>query len=254
MKQITFILFMMFCFCGCNQTTNEIKDQEENNRKSNLTFNQDSGFITKKDGLIILFPDSLNINLNFYWNGKLESDTIGKYYRDGENGNYIISVVPIIDTSYSCNPCLLIEMKPNGTIVNKVEFEHSNTSCCVDNPYNEFGKIGDYFCLKTCSSGSGYCATYKYIFKNVIPQNMQNPIPESYYSIFSSTNSESKLSSVFEFHDKYIIVHYLFETGTIGDNSLLKINNTEKFDIKFNFQNNTWTTTDSIKLKSLDLT
>jgi len=244
----------MFCICSCNQTTAELNDQEENNRKSNLTFKQDSGFITKKDGLIILFPDSLKINSNIYWNGKLESDTIGKYYRDGENGNYIICIVPLIDTSYSCNPCLLIEMKPNGTIVNKVKFEHSNTPCCVDNPYNEFGKMGDYFCLKTCSSGSGYCATYQYIFKYVIPQNKQNPIPESYYSIFSSTNYESKLSSVFELYDKYIIVHYLLETGTIGGNSLLKIINTEKFDIKFIFQNNTWVTTDSLKLKSLDLT
>jgi len=219
-----------------------------------LIFSQDSGFILKKDGLPFLLSVTLTdtSGSQWTWSQVKDNDTIGKYYQVKQTGNFFVCTIELTK-KYAFVSHLLLEIKSDGTILKNERFIHGNYPCCWDNFYEGFKKRGEYFYFKTCGTGSGYCGSRIYLFKNIISQDKQNAIPESYRS-FSGDGQSEVLTSTMELRENYIIMHYKLETGNVDRNSKnFKAKKKDKFDIKYILHNSNWVATDSTKIKDLDL-
>ncbi len=222
-------------------------------RGNGLTFYQDSGFILKKDGLRFLLSAALTDTAGSYWSQVKDNDTIGKYYKVRQTGNFFVCTIDLSQKN-NFETFLLLEIKADGTVLKNERFFHGNYLCCLPNYYEGFYKYGDYFCLKTCGTGSGYCGTNMYLFKEIKPQNEQNSIAESYSSFNCSIGLSIILSSTIELHNDYLIMHYELKNGEFNIiHPHFKVKQTDKFDVKYKLQNDTWVATDSTKLKDLDI-
>lgn len=222
-------------------------------RNLGLTLSQDSGFILKKDGLRFLLSVAITDTSNSYWTSVKDNDTIAKFYKVKQTGNFLVCTIDLTK-KYFFETHLLLEIKADGTILKNERFLHSNYPCCWDNCYEGFNKSGGFFCIKTCGTGSGYCGTHIYLFKEIKPQDKQNSIVESYRSSFSRDGISQNLSSTIEWHNDYLIMHYKLEEGELDENYRnFKVKHTDRFDVKYILQNDSWIATDSIKLKDLDM-
>lgn len=189
---------------------------------------------------------------NTSWSTITDKDTIGKYYKIRETGNYLCCVLDVGQEG-EFETHLLLEIKPNGTPIKTERFLHGNYPCCWGNHYEGFNRYGDYFSLKTCGTGSGYCASYLYLFKTLKPQEAQNSIAESYWSAFSGDELVHSLTSTLEVGPDSVVMHYRLKKGILGDDSNFKIKETDIFDVAYHWNDHTWIATDSTKLKTLDL-
>lgn len=238
------LLFLLGC-AACHPK----KDLNQKEAKfMHLIQAQDSGYFTKRKAIGFLLAAKLTDTLNSYWSQANDNDTIGKYYRNA-SGNYFLCTVDL-SKKYAFETHLLIETKPNGEVLRKERFFHGNYSCCWENYYEGFNQYGAYFGIKTCGTGSGYCASYLYLFKQIIAQKKQNSIPESYSSYFGIAE---QLTSRMELKNEDLLMHYELEKGEINDSSEFEVNETKTFDVRFVFKNNKWTTTEKNKFDGLDL-
>ncbi|MGK4568141.1 hypothetical protein [Flavobacterium sp. 3HN19-14] len=109
---------------------------------------------------------------------------------------------------------------------------------------------GEYFGLRTCGTGSGYCASYLYLFKEITSQKSLKFIPENYWSSFITAQD---LTSKIELKKDELIMHYKLEKGELNDSLDFKVNETKIFDVKFIFKNKRWITTEKSKFDGLDI-
>ncbi|NUO00027.1 MAG: hypothetical protein HUU01_05360 [Saprospiraceae bacterium] len=167
-----------------------------------------------------------------------------------ETGNYFYCSIDLTK-EYSFETHLLLELSPTGEILKSERFFHSNYSCCLDNYYEGFSKLGDYFGLITCGTGSGYCAGYLYLFKEILPQDAQHSIPQWYWS--SLGEQFQRFSSTMELKKDNLVVHYTVEDGELDEGSTRNIKETRKFDVRYGFKNNQWVTNDTAKFEGLDI-
>ena len=218
-----------------------------------LTLSNDSGFILKKDGLRFLLSVALTDTFGSHWTWSQikDNDTIGKYYHVKQTGNFFVCTIGLAK-NHLFESHLLLEIKTDGTILKNERFIHGNYPCCWDNYYEGFKKRGDYYYLKTCGTGSGYCGSRIYLFRKIMPQDKQNSIPESYHAFFGDEQSEI-LNSTMEWQDNYLIMHYKLDSGNVDSNSKnFEAKKTDKFDVKYILLNDTWVATDSTKIKDMD--
>lgn len=253
MRQL-FIITTVILFFACNGrqengATNILNDKVQ---YSKLILSNDSGFVIKKNGLPFLLATSLTDTTDSFWNQAKDNDTIGKYYKVRETGSYFYCSIDLTK-KYTFETHLLIEINPVGEILKSERYFHGNYPCCWDNYYEGFNKFGDYFGLKTCGTGSGYCASYLYLFKDILPQEKQNSIPQSYWSSLGAGGLSQSFSSEMEFKKDKLVLHYKLEDGELDDSSNFKIKKTKTFDVNYVFKNNKWTTNDSSKFEGLDL-
>lgn len=247
-KTLIFTLIIAFSLCNCKDNNRPSMLSLKETKLNQLIQSKDSGYIVKKKGLDFLLSSSLTDTLNSNWNQTKDNDTIGKYYKDYTSNNYFICLIDLTK-KYSFETHLLIEINENGKILKKERFFHGNYPCCWKNYYEGFSKHDEYFCMKTCGTGSGYCASYFYLFKEILPQENQNSIPNEYWS--SSIITEH-LTSQMELKDNELTMHYKLETGELYDLDF-KVNETKKFNIKYLFKNKKWTTNEESKFNGLDL-
>ncbi|MCW3085172.1 MAG: hypothetical protein JWP12_2538 [Bacteroidetes bacterium] len=215
-----------------------------------LVLSGDSGFVIKKDGLRFLLSHALTDTKDSFWDQIKNTDTIGKYYKVKKSSNYFMCLIDY-SSKYTFETHLLMELTPTGKLIKSQRFFHGHSACCWNNYYEGFNKTGNYFSLKTCGTGSGYCGSYLYIFKNILPQDQQKAIPESYWSTFGE-NAQS-LNSILEFKGNQLVVHYELEIGKLDDSTNFNVDSTKRFDAKFYFKNNKWITPDSAKFDGLDV-
>ncbi len=208
----------------------------------------DSGFVTKKEGLHFLLSHGLTDMKDSFWYLIKETDTIGKYYKVKESGNYFMCLVDY-SRKYTFETHILLKFTPTGKLIKSERFFHNNYACCWDNYYEGFNKIDNYFSLKICGTGSGYCGSRLYIFKDLLPEDRQEAIPQN----FLATNGEESqsLNSTMEFQGDQLLVHYELEIGKVDDSANFNIDSTNSFDVKFYFKNNKWITPDSAKFDGM---
>ncbi len=249
-KCLILTLLLVLCFASCNRKKDNFAVLNQKNKKFiQIIQAKDSGYITKHKGIEFLIAAKLTDTLNSYWSQAKDNDTIGKYYRNPSSNSYFFCTIDL-SKKYSFETHLLIEVKSNGKILETQRFFHGNYSCCWENYYEGFNKHGKYFGLKTCGTGSGYCASYLYLFKEILSQESQNSIPESYWSSFViSQNLTSKL----ELKNDVLIMHYKLEKGELNENSNFKVNETRIFDVRYVFKNKKWVTRENKKFDGLDL-
>jgi len=217
----------------------------------------DSGFVTKKEGVAFLvanFPTDTTQTWTIY----KQTDTIGKYYRLENSDNYIMCLIYFNPKDYF-ETHLVIEITPNGELVKSEEFIHGHYSCCWNNAYNGFSKYGDFFGIKTCGTGSGYCSGQLYLFKNVISQNSADWIPfecES-YGVYDDDFAIIYYTSNIEIKKDEFIFHYVLKYGDVEYNEKnktydFKSPHIKEFSIKYFYENGKWNTNDKDNLEKLD--
>ena len=133
---------------------------------------QDSGFLLKKDALLILSManviDSTNKNHEKHIE---ENDTIAKYYKR-KNGNYIFTIQYYCWSDYY-NSNILVEFSPQGEALKKEIYYHYYEG----SPCGNFNKHGDFFSLETYTEGVGTLDISLYLFKEITTKDSLNGIP-----------------------------------------------------------------------------
>ena len=248
-------LVLMLFATSCNSKP-ENHTSQSNSSPSGfhpLLLQQDSGFVTKKDGLPFLIANNLTDTVGSYWDNLQDSDTLGKYYKVKESGHFYYCSIDY-SPEYTFETHLVIELNQVGKLLQSARFFHGNYSCCWDNPYEGFNRYGDFFGIKTCSTGSGFCATDLYLFKTLRQQEEQTSIPLGLWSAFGNDIGEPRsISANLEVNKNELIVHYLLEDGELDDEGNFKVKLTRKMDATFIFKNQRWVCKDREQLAKFDL-
>jgi hypothetical protein len=213
---------------------------------------QDSGFLQKREALQILSMagvlDSTNIE-NEQWIE--ESDTIAKYYKNG-NGNYIISIESGFYGYYEKSN-ILIEFSPQGKVLNKKIYYHCY--CC--SPCGNFNKFGDFFCLEIYSCGEGgYAETDLLLFKEIAPMDSLKFIPFSCWTgetgyedtIEHKHSNLTSIGIIKKVENDSLIISYSSEEtffvfigeGRDIEEKVVEIKKQEPFDVLYIYKDNAW--------------
>jgi len=253
MRRGIYILTIPFIITFCSGSVKENSSLIHKSVASNkLELSLDSGFITKKVGLPFLLSNKLTDTTESFWDQVKDFDTIAKYYKIKETGNYYYCSIDI-SGQYSFETHLIIELTSDGEIIKSERFKHGNYACCWNNYYDGFNKYGDYYGIDICGTGSGYCATYLFLFKNLIPQDSQKEIPIRYWSSMGPKGQSQSFSSSMDIDKEVIIMHYRLDEGELDDSLNFNINKTRAFEVKFNLIKGIWTTNDTAKFEGLDI-
>lgn len=214
---------------------------------------QDSGFVTKKDGLPFLIAHKLTDTTGSYWDNLQASDTIGKYYKIKESGHFYYCTIDY-SPEYTFETHLIIEFNQDGKLLQSARFFHGHYHCCWDNRFEGFNRYGDFFGIKTCTTGSGFCATDLYLFKTLRQQEEQTFIPLGQWFAFGNDIGEPRnVSANLEWNKNELIVHYLLEDGVLDDQGNFKVKQTRKMDVTFIFKNQHWVCKNRDQLAKFDL-
>jgi len=276
--ELNFALFLSLFLFSC---THGKAFASADTLQNKLILTNDSGFVTKKEGLAFLLANSLTDTLPWsdtiyydspitlfdgtthtYWidNGDdgwylfKQTDTIGKYYRIENSNNYMMCLIDY-GSKYDFETHLVIEITSDGKLVKSERFFHGNYPCCWGNNYDGFSKYGDFFGIEICGTGSGYCASYLHLFKEVTPQDSINSIRLNCWAYIDSDDDEASYASItsnMEIKKDELLLHYVLIYGTLDENyGWGKIHSSEKFAIRYFYKNGKWDTEDKDKLKVL---
>lgn len=224
-----------------------------------LNLKENDGYLLKNEVLDILDNLNLSKKKNFNANWIKDSDTLGRYFKSTETGNYILC---LYDTNkdYDFETHVLVELKPikenKFKVIAKERFFHGNYPCCWNNYYDGFTFENGYFRINTCGTGSGLCGKHAYYFKHVLPQEQLNPITVEYY-FYMEDMEASTLESIIEITQSQLKISYTLSKLSMTENEKEEIEYTtvsqEKFDVLFEFINNNWFTNDTLNLQKIEL-
>ncbi|MCL2132458.1 MAG: hypothetical protein FWH36_08455 [Lentimicrobiaceae bacterium] len=241
-KSAFIFVVVAFYFSSCGQGVDE-KDLFKQ-----ITA-QDSGFLQKKEALQILSMadviDSTNIDHEKYIK---ENDTIAKYYKRTDNGNYLFSIKYDVNETYHSH--ILIECSSKGKVLKKEIYYHG-TEYCFSNYYSNFYKLGDFFALKICSNGSQTYNTDLYLFKEITSQDSLNMIPVDSWIVDDWDIKDIKYvtgSSTMKLENDSLTVTYISETGIFvpvengneDEEKFKVIEKKEPLDVIYVYKNQQW--------------
>lgn len=243
------VLAVFFMIIACS-TDSPKHGKTQHTPTSLLLLEQDSGFVTKKIGLPFLLAHQLTDTMGTSWDNTKDSDTIAKYYKVEQNGHFYYCT---IDNSleYTHATHLILELNQAGELLQSERFFHGHYHCCWENSYEGFQKYGDYFGIKTCSTGSGFCATHLYLFKNLVPQDSLESVLIDYWEAMGGEDRNPRsLSSSLTINKDVLLVHYKLEEGKIVNDTRFKVQKTRRFDVPYILKNHQWIPQDSAMFKS----
>lgn len=252
MKKITLTIFLLILtsFLWSNQ---QLKDLTFRKKNENL-FSKDSGYIQKKDALSLLLKLNMNDTIDLDYIKLKDNDTIGKYYKKENSQNYYACITDIINPKYYPSHFIL-EVNPKGEILKNERYTNGFYLCCWKNEFEGFTKLNDYYFLKTCGTGSGFCSSEIYVFKEIIPQEKLNPILTSMFNGMCESYKNKILSctltSRIESKASSLVLHYKYNKGFITKSQKFKIKSTEIFDVEYIQKENNWIALDSTKLNQI---
>ena len=206
-----------------------------------IGFVGDSGYVLQSNLyqlLKISSADTMHIKDSY----TKDNDTLGKYYKMA-SGNYIACVR--ISGIYGFPAHLIYETLPNGTILKKEQFYSAMNLCCWDNDYNGFEKTGDYVSFRACSSGSAFCSTDLYLFKELVPQEIMESVTTTMFTWTGKGELYKDLTSKLEIHNDTLTVHYKLQYLKLKKKGN-KVKKTQNFDLNYVSQNSKWIPTDTI--------
>jgi hypothetical protein len=180
MKSSTYIFIAVVFFTQCTPSSQVNTGTNDNpDDYPTIQLSGDSGFITKKIGLPFLIANELTDTAESFWDQINDGDTIAKYYRDQETQHFVYCSFDL-SRKYSFTTHLIMELDEKGEILEHQRYLHGNYPCCWNKTFDGFKRYGDGYGIKICGTGSGYCASYLFLFKKIIPQDSQYSIPVYY--------------------------------------------------------------------------
>lgn len=185
------------------------------------------------------------------------ADTIGKYYKNESNGHYMAFMQTFGKEGESQLRIFDIDTQ-NKTLKGDSLYISGNWTCCWDAlPYSfGFRKIGDYYTVAICGSGTAYCCGSIYSFEDI------EHIPENTILTYSSFAGMlglpyHLLSSEIKAHNEGLRVFYEYEEGEnieINDSIVEQKATTQmRFTIDYILKDKQWCALDSTMINSLDL-
>lgn len=181
-----------------------------------------------------------------FWNNLEETDTIGKYYKDSTTSHILVFIKYQNSITYT-----LLEFDKNGFLINNEKYCHGTWNCYLDNGEDVFTKIGNFYCLKICNTGSSMCHTSLYLFNHVVAQDKLNPIYGNGWSNNIPPMPSANINSKMDFNDNEVIVHYKLEYGMYDYNqSKIHVETTDSFNVRYFFNGKNWLSPDSMKINN----
>jgi hypothetical protein len=209
--KIVLILTILLFFWSHAFLQTAPKEKNAITKEISLALKSDSGYIRKMEGLAFLILHSFTDTTESYWKEIKETDTIGKYYRISATGNYIICFADYGKGIFSPTNLLLELNNKKTNIIKHVRYSHGTYPCCLNNISLNLNKIGDFYYINTCSTGSGFCSKSIYLFKSVSAPNKLLCIPlEMNWFMYGNFQI---LSSTMVLKDTILAVKYVYEQG-----------------------------------------
>lgn len=117
------------------------------------------------------------------------------------------------------------------------------------NRYDGFKKKEAYYIYTTCGTGSAYCGSDIYVFKDVKPQDEQGgAIFRSAWGWTGNGNEYTDVHSKMEITGDTIMMHYTFELYKEGEGRKRKTKKRVYRDARYTKQDGEWTTHDSTEI------
>jgi hypothetical protein len=269
MKWILVIAFLILISSSCNRnkqgnlaesdaakvdTVVAASDSEYNydsvfvveNVKCPNVFKRDSGFLRKKEALEILKIANHTLYDSIPFQEELkdiaEKAYMGKYYKEKDQNKYILYIQYLSSSNY------IFEIYPDLNIIKYRDFPSGNYNCCWASDFDGFKKIGEFYSIRYCGTGSGYCAGHVYIFKDLdnVPENsiieqcfMFNPLEKKNLYLSSSVSNVTNISIRFSY--EYI------EKNADSEKLLL----TKHIDVEYALAGNKWVAKDNIDIQEM---
>jgi hypothetical protein len=216
------------------------------NVKCPNVFRKGSGFLRKKEAVEILKIANLNLYDSIPFQKELkeipESAYLGKYYKEKDQNKYILYI------GYLSRSNFVFEIYPDLNIIKYRDFASGNYNCCWDSDFDGFKKIGKFYSILYCGTGSGYCTGHVYIFKDLesVPENsiieqcfMFDPIKNEHIFLSSSVNNITNTSIRFSYEYQ--------ERDADSEKILL----TKHIDVEYVLVGNEWVAKDNIDIQEM---
>ncbi len=207
-----------------------------------FTFCQDSGFVTRaqstffqrllaqRDSTIfvpeynrLLLTDSRYDESNWARFDTFSRDSFGGKFYKGNAANGVQQwVICLPVTSTMDDDPYVFEIKNEKgkfKVASWDVFPHGNYACCWNEPMDGFYKIGRWFFVNSCGTGSGFCSSAAHLlfFPLSIPNDTLNRptvIPQYY---FQGYPDEEYLKSTCRVHGDTIFADYFFSRDSVID-------------------------------------
>lgn len=237
----TFPSLCVIFFAACKLKLQPVSLQPFNIPGYGTVFKGDTGFIIKRTALSYLLSAKLIDTTMADWSYTADNDTIGKYYKLGKDSGYLACILD--HAGDGSENLLLFEIDPGGVVKKSFHYFYGTCHCCWANAFDGFGKIGHYFFVRTCGTGTAMCTSDLYLFKTAQSQEEQQPVSECYW--FGSNVADAaihQVTSVVNIQGDSVIVHYTSIEGV----EPVKV---DRFEVTYQMVNGTWISGDSAVLK-----
>ncbi|SEW26938.1 hypothetical protein [Chitinophaga arvensicola] len=208
-------------------------------------FTGETGLIRQKDGLKLLLANGLTDTTGGRMDLTNEQDTIGRYFKMDDSPDYICCIMDRFrKDAFEAN--WLLEISPAGRIVKKARFLHFNYPCCWKNAYEGFKRFGNYYGFIQCNTGSGYCASYVYLFKEITSQEEQARILLAYN--FEGFESTEHLTSSIDIKNDTVTVSYQLRNEIPEALTDEIVEEKTRFEVQYRLAGKKWYAIDSSQM------
>ncbi|MBO9732497.1 MAG: hypothetical protein J7623_27895 [Chitinophaga sp.] len=206
-------------------------------------FKGDSGVIIKKPAWPYLIAAKLiDTTLTTDWSYINDTDTIGKYYRLNDEVTYLACILHY--TGDGRENLLLFETNSRGAVTKSFHYYYGVAHCCWMHAFDGFGRMGNYFFVRTCGTGTSMCTSELYLFKTALAQEAQQPVSEWYWMGSNAADPAIHgVSSVVNVQGDSVQVHYTVVAGVAPMR-------TDSFDITYHLLRGKWVASDSTAFKN----
>ncbi len=213
-------------------------------------FRADSGFVSsarEKELLLLICRHDTAVFQSPYREFLLETmsapdsvvyDSSGKYYRgreiDGERQWVLCLVLNAVTAEL---PFVIEFTERNGifSLNSWGRYYHGNYGCCWENRWEEFAKLGPYFYVETCGTGTGFCSGTANFLTFPLSPNDDNE--DTHPSIpllwFQSYLLQEALEGRLSIRGDTIVADYTYKVDTLIENAAEEMIPHPVYDTRF---------------------
>lgn len=167
-----------------------------------------------------------------------QSDSSGKYYLGREiNGERQWVLCTTINMVMDGMPFVLEFTERQGafTLNGYRQYYHGNYACCWQGHWEEFAKMGPYFYVETCGTGSGFCAASANFLTFPLSPNTDNEAPSPSITLrsFQAYPLREVLQGKMNMRGDTIVVDYTYQVDSFIENAAKEMVPHSLYDTRF---------------------
>lgn len=209
---------------------------------------QDSGFLTKRDGLPWLLKlgvaDTTDSLARATWRLVAPTDTIGKYYRTARTGNTLV-LCEVETGVFPDENHWLLEIAPDGRLRQRQRYFLGKYACTGGNFLAGFRQAGTWFLLGSNNTGTAFCTGFVSIFDRALPPKDGHRIL-TYLADDAGQRLATRLTARTEFRHDTLLAHYAERQWSPHRGAA-----TTAYDIRYVRHDSGWRALDSARLRPL---